>query len=95
MELNREVLDCMKNLRRRLRDELALDIRLSQPDAVNAMLSACLTSADDETRELGQRLARLSETPMVVQHGFAPLPGSVPAQSNGSVRIYRGQRVHV
>ena len=38
MELNKEVLDCMKALRRRLREEQDVDIRLSQPNAVGAML---------------------------------------------------------
>src|SRR3990167_11227618 len=51
MELNREVLDCMKRLRRRLREELAVDIRMSQPDAIDSMLSACLTSTSAETRQ--------------------------------------------
>ena len=38
MELNKEVLDCMKALRRRLREEQDVDIRLSQPNAVGARL---------------------------------------------------------
>lgn len=92
MELNKEVLDCMKNLRRRLREELAVDIRLSQQDAVTAMLSACLLSNDQQTRELGLRLAQLSETPMA--------EAAIPHHANGihlastSVRVYRGQRVY-
>ncbi len=44
MEFNKAVLDCMQHLRRRLRDEQHLEIRLSQPDAVQAMLTACLCS---------------------------------------------------
>ncbi|SFU01187.1 hypothetical protein [Pseudomonas marincola] len=36
MELNKAVIDCMQSLRRRLRAELAVDIRLSQPDAGSA-----------------------------------------------------------
>ena len=61
MELNKAVLDCMQALRRRLREELSVDIRLSQPDAVEAMLLACLRSGDQETRNLGIRLAELSD----------------------------------
>ena len=56
MELNKEVLDCMKALRRRLREEQDVDIRLSQPNAVGAMLDGSLKSDDEETRRLGQRL---------------------------------------
>lgn len=104
MELNRAVLDCMKTLRRRLREEQAVDIRLSQPDAISAMLSACLASTDEETRRLGQCLAQFSERPFDLatddpaarlQAGH-PLLVEAPAPSRpgGSVRIYRGQRVY-
>ena len=98
MELNREILDCMKSLRRRLREELALDIRLSQADAVGAMLAACLGSNDEDTRRLGQRLARYSDQPFApaaeqaaqtVQDGAA-----TERPSRASQRIYRGQRIH-
>lgn len=95
MELNKEVLDCMKALRRRLREEQALDIRLSQADAISAMLDGSLQSDDEETRRLGQRLAELSDTPQ----RLAPTPLAtveLPVSSpSGSVRIYRGQRVYV
>ena len=101
MELNKAVLDCMQALRRRLREEQAVDIRLSQPDAINAMLSACLASSDEQTRELGQRLAQLSDTPSHsaptphLHHGHPMLiDASQAAASSGSVRIYRGQRVY-
>jgi hypothetical protein len=101
MELNKAVLDCMQALRRKLREEQAVDIRLSQPDAINAMLSACLDSSNEQTRELGQRLAQLSDTPYQtevpaprVQGGQPLLADAAHAASNsGSVRIYRGQRV--
>ncbi|MDX1297386.1 MAG: hypothetical protein R3260_03970 [Pseudomonas sp.] len=102
MELNKEVLDCMKSLRRRLREELALDIRLSQPDAINSMLSACLGSSNEETRRLGQLLAQYSERPFAhaspaprIQAGHPLLvedPSHKPASA--SVRMYRGQRVY-
>lgn len=101
MELNKAVLDCMQALRRRLRVEQALDIRLSQPDAINAMLSACLDSTDEHTRELGQRLAQLSDSPYqpAVEVVATRLPSAAPlvaeaAHAAGSVRIYRGQRVY-
>lgn len=41
MKFNKAVLDCMQHLRRRLREEQQLNIRLSQPDAIQAMLTAC------------------------------------------------------
>ena len=49
MELTKSVLDCMQTLRRRLRQEQDVDIRLSQPDAVMQMLIACAASDVDDT----------------------------------------------
>jgi hypothetical protein len=104
MELNREVLDCMKSLRRRLREELAVDIRMSQPDAISTMLSACLTSTSEETRQLGQLLAQYSDRPFASaaesstsrpQAGHALLDQDPQAKpTSGSLRMYRGQRVY-
>ncbi|EZH83517.1 hypothetical protein L0Y47_05925 [Ectopseudomonas composti] len=94
MELNKEVLDCMKALRRRLREEQAVDIRLSQVDAISAMLDGSLKSDDEETRRLGQRLAELSDQPQratVTPLAAVELPVGTPT---GSVRVYRGQRIY-
>jgi hypothetical protein len=83
MELNKALLDCMQSLRRRLRDEQVADIRLSQPDAVEAMLLACLRSSDQDTRNLGIRLAELSDF-----HSVAAAPVAAhPA------RQYRGHEL--
>lgn len=90
MELNKAVLDCMQHLRRRLREEQKLDIRLSQPDAIQAMLIACLGSNDEVTKALGKQLAAYSELPLPTN--AAPGPSTV-GRSEPSVRIYRGQRV--
>ena len=68
MEINKALVDCMQTLRRRLRSEMGVDIRLSQPDAIAAMLAACLRTHDDTTRQLGQRLAELGG----LQPGKAP-----------------------
>ncbi|WP_407295913.1 hypothetical protein [Stutzerimonas zhaodongensis] len=86
MEFNKAVLDCMQQLRRRLREEQQLDIRLSQPDAIQTMLTACLCSGDDMTRELGKQLAIYSDVPIQAISSDTALSGT-------SVRIYRGQRV--
>lgn len=87
MEFNKAVLDCMQTLRRRLKDEQQIDIRLSQPDAITAMLTACLCSNDEHTRALGKQLAVYSDVPFPTASRAAPLP------AHPSVRIYRGQRV--
>ena len=60
MEFTREMLDCLQRLRRRLRDEQGVEIRLSQPDAVPRMLEACGASRDADTQALGRRLSELS-----------------------------------
>jgi len=86
MELNKAVIDCMRSLRRRLRDEQQLDIHLDQPDAVTAMLAGCMNSNDELTRELGRQLAAFSDR--------LPAPPPPRAASSGAtIRIYRGQRV--
>ena len=87
MELNKAVIDCMRSLRRRLRDEQQLDIHLNQPDAVSAMLTGCMRSNDELTRELGRQLAVFSDQ----MPPTAPTPSS--RSSSTKVRIYRGQRV--
>lgn len=103
MELNKAVLDCMQALRRRLRDELSVDIRLSQTNALETMLLACLRSNDPQTRELGVRLAELSDLPPATpahsqQSVLAPRASVFESQPEatrtGSVRMYRGQRVY-
>ncbi|MHB0765115.1 hypothetical protein ACYCFC_12170 [Stutzerimonas sp. NM35] len=90
MEFNKAVLDCMRMLRRRLREEQHLDIRLSQPDAISAMLAACLCSSDELTRDLGKQLATYRDQPLPV----LPISAS-PADEvrQASIRIYRGQRI--
>lgn len=89
MELNKELLDCMQALRRRLRQELGVDVRLSQTDAISALLEGGLKSDDVQTRGLAQRLAQLSDSAPPV----APTP--VTAEAPGaSLRVYRGQRIY-
>jgi len=88
MELNKAVIDCMRSLRRRLRDEQQLDIHLNQPDAVSAMLTGCMRSNDELTRELGRQLAGFTD-----QSPTPVPPPSRSSTSSASVRIYRGQRV--
>lgn len=96
MELNKAVLDCMQAVRRKLKQEMALDIRLSQQDAVSAMLSACLCSQSDEIRKLGAQLAELSDEHPQPVASARPVDSSPPASVHAgqSVRIYRGQRIY-
>ena len=91
MEFNKALIDCMQTLRRRLREEQHLEIRLSQPDAIAMMIDACRGSSDELTRGMGRQLAILS--------GATSSPETAPTEpdhrpsSERPVRIYRGQRV--
>lgn len=77
IEFNKAILDCMRELRRRLRDEQGLDIHFQQSDAIGRMLRACAGSDREDTRLLGQRLGELSGVtlPRVVQE-----PSFLPSQ---------------
>ena len=91
MELNKELMDCMIKLRRLLREELNLNIRLSEPDSSQQLFNASQKSALGATRELGLRLAKLAELPLPVREiETVPMPGSVPT----AYRVYRGQRIY-
>lgn len=60
MEMTRDMILCMQTIRRRLRAETGLDIRISQPDAVQRMLAVCAESVSEESRRLGERLGQLT-----------------------------------
>lgn len=70
MEMTRDMIMCMQTIRRRLRAETGLDIRISQPDAVPRMLEVCAASVSNESRRLGERLGELT--------GMAPPPPPPP-----------------
>lgn len=89
IELNKAILDCMRELRRRLREEQALEIQYQQSDAIERMLRACADSAREETRQLGERLSELSgvKLPRVVQEpSFLPVQGGGDQQYSGPLR---------
>ena len=58
-QFNRGTLDCMTALRRRLKQDLGIVIRLAEPNAVERMLQLSRDSELDEIRELGIRLSGL------------------------------------
>lgn len=81
MEYSKAYFDCLTALRRRLRQEQSLTIRLDEADAIPRMLVASLSSTDAETRELGKRLAALGDMQLPAQ-----LPQAEPAtQESGFV----------
>ncbi|GIZ11099.1 hypothetical protein [Pseudomonas sp. NCCP-436] len=94
MELTREVLDCMKALRRRLRQELDLEIHLNQPDAIICLFAGSQQCLDEETRRLGLRLAELSNLSPRPDTQAQPTEEPPSAQPTTVIRIYRGQRIY-
>lgn len=105
LNLSKAMLDCMQNLRRRLRVELDVNIHLSDENAVQLLLDACRKSDSIRTRELGMELARMSgldigdlQAPAVASAAPAMDNMAFPTPPAGEgeklVRIYRGQRVY-
>ncbi|MFR0691361.1 hypothetical protein ACLUTX_18345 [Enterobacterales bacterium AE_CKDN230030158-1A_HGKHYDSX7] len=88
IELNKAILDSMRELRRRLREEQALDIQFQHSDAIERMLRACAGSTCEETRQMGERLSEVSgvKLPRVVQEpSFLPMQGG-EQQYSGPLR---------
>jgi len=62
-QFNRGTLDCLTTLRRRIKQDLGVTIRLAEPDAVERMLALSASSDSSEMRELGARLMGLIAPP--------------------------------
>lgn len=78
MEYSKAFFDCLTALRRQLRQEQGLTIRLDEADALPRMLVASLNSTAAETRELGERLAALGGLPLPAER---PRPTLVTQES--------------
>lgn len=59
-QFNRSTLECMTALRRRLKQELSVTVRLSDVDAVEHMIRLSRDSRLGDIRELGLRLVDLT-----------------------------------
>lgn len=59
-QFNRNTLECMTALRRRLKQELGITVRLSDTDAVEHMIRLSKDSREGDVRELGLRLADMT-----------------------------------
>lgn len=93
MEYNKAFFDCLGALRRRLRQEQGMVIRFDEAEAVPRMLAASQASDDPETRELGERLARLSGLmPVTPLPSMAEMAGStyVSQEFLAATRRYTG-----
>ncbi|MFO7706251.1 MAG: hypothetical protein R6V43_14150 [Halopseudomonas sp.] len=59
-QFNRSTLECMTALRRRLKQELGITVKLSDVDAVEHMIHLSQHSHLEDIRELGLRLADMT-----------------------------------
>ncbi|MCP5326118.1 MAG: hypothetical protein H7A09_07305 [Oceanospirillaceae bacterium] len=88
--LSKEMIDIMQQLRKRMRAEFGVDLRLSQTDIVEQLQVMALKSRDTKTRHLFAELDRH-------MGGIAPVveikPVQIPAAPQKPVRIYRGHAV--
>ena len=71
-QFNRNTLECMTALRRRLKQELGVIVKLSDVDAVDHMIRLSRDSRLGDIRELGLRLADLT-TPEVEPEAEMPM----------------------
>jgi len=61
-QFNRSTLECMTVLRRRLKQELGVTIRLSEEGAASEMIRLSATSQQSDIQELGKRLSSMVAT---------------------------------
>lgn len=83
-QFNRSTLECMTILRRRLKQELGVTVRLSDEGAAEQMISLSATSAEKDTRELGRRLSGMITV--------APEPPQQVAFGQGAIASRQRQR---
>gem|GEM_PF-382902 len=88
-QFNRGTLDCMTALRRRLKQDMGVTIRLAEPDAVERMLQLSNTSEMSEIRELGLRLSTL------LMPSLAPDEEAMLAQGAIAARQYHQRATRV
>lgn len=90
--LSKDMIDLMQQLRKRMRAEFGVDLRLSQTDIVEQLQAFALKSRDNKTRQLFAQLEALLG-------GLAPVAAPVvaaPVQTpvvHKTQRIYRGHAV--
>ncbi len=78
-QFNRGTLDCMTALRRRLKQDTGVVIRLAEPDAVERMLQLSHDSPLADIRELGLRLAQLL-APLAEADEASPARGAIASR---------------
>lgn len=79
-QFNRGTLDCLTALRRRIKQDLGVTIRLAEPDAVERMLALSTASDSDEMRELGARLSGLIAPPSPVENDVLLAQGAIASR---------------
>lgn len=84
-QFNRATLDCMTALRRRLKQDQGVVIRLGEPDALQRLVAASRDSADEVIKELGSQLAAL------IRPSVTPEPEPTMGQGAIAARQYHAR----
>jgi hypothetical protein len=82
---NRDTLERMTGLRRRIKQELGVTIRLSEPDALEQLLELSRSSQDATLQALGKELAE------IISPAIVPPVEPVMAQGAIASRQYHGR----
>jgi len=85
--LTKDMIDIMQQLRKRLRSEFGVEIKLSQPNVVQTILELVSKSHDQRTQLLFADL----EDMMGVE--LMPRSTAEPEESTSPKRMYRGQPI--
>ncbi|CAM3693556.1 hypothetical protein [Parendozoicomonas haliclonae] len=97
INLNKEMLDLMSILRRRLKAEFDVIIRFSHDDALETIYDLARRSMDQTTKENACHLLTLSGWDIEIDQLIRPVhsqrspAGSPPPAQPKAVKIYRGQ----
>lgn len=93
--LSKDMIDLMQQLRKRMRAEFGVELRLSQTDIVEQLQALAQKSRDNKTRtlfsELDARMGGLA--PLVTPEVVSKTSVSAISQPSKTVRIYRGHAV--
>lgn len=80
---NRATLDCMTALRRRIKQDIGINIRLTAPDAAEELIKWSGTSHIPEVRALGQQLADIL-APAATEQAAQPAIGAIASRRLGA-----------
>lgn len=88
--LSKGMIDDMQQLRKRMRSEFGVELRLSQVDIIERITELALRSKDQRTRTLFDHLSSLMSGEALMPQKDAKQSQSAPKHK---IRVYRGQTI--